>query len=119
MSYNDDVLFTGKEPDADLGPLISPAAKERVLSLVESGVNEGAELLLDGRGVNVPGYEKGNFVGPTVLNKVTVSEKDFITLYMNFPFLQWNMLCMFIHAPVEFWPYFLFVHPLTVFPYSK
>lgn len=60
----------GKEPGTDLGPLISPAAKERVESLVESGVNEGAELLLDGRGVKVPGYEKGNFVGPTILNKV-------------------------------------------------
>lgn len=60
----------GKEADADLGPLISPAAKERVLNLVESGVKEGAELLLDGRHVSVPGYENGNFVGPTIINKV-------------------------------------------------
>jgi malonate-semialdehyde dehydrogenase (acetylating)/methylmalonate-semialdehyde dehydrogenase len=59
----------GKEPGTDLGPLISPAAKERVCKLVQSGVEEGAELLLDGRGVTVPGYEKGNFVGPTILHK--------------------------------------------------
>jgi len=61
----------GKEANADLGPLISPAAKQRVEGLIETGVQEGAELLLDGRGVKVPGYENGNFVGPTVLNKVT------------------------------------------------
>ncbi len=65
-------MFAGHEADADLGPLISPAAKQRVCDLVESGVKEGAELLLDGRGVAVPGYEKGNFVGPTVLHKVQV-----------------------------------------------
>ncbi|CAH1790819.1 unnamed protein product [Owenia fusiformis] len=60
----------GTAPGADLGPLISPAAKEKVLRLVQSGVDEGADLLLDGRDVQVPGYEKGNFVGPTVLHKV-------------------------------------------------
>ena len=65
--------ISGKEPDADLGPLISPAAKERVISLIDSGIKDGAELLLDGRKVNVPGYENGNFVGPTILNKVDVS----------------------------------------------
>jgi malonate-semialdehyde dehydrogenase (acetylating)/methylmalonate-semialdehyde dehydrogenase len=59
----------GKEPGTDLGPLISPAAKQRVEKLVQSGVDQGAELLLDGRGVVVPGYEKGNFVGPTILHK--------------------------------------------------
>jgi malonate-semialdehyde dehydrogenase (acetylating)/methylmalonate-semialdehyde dehydrogenase len=71
-------MVSGKEPGADIGPLISPAAKERVLSLVESGVKEGAELLLDGRGITVPGYEKGNFVGPTILNKVQVHDNFFL-----------------------------------------
>jgi len=56
---------------ADLGPVISPAAKQRICSLVEAGIAEGAECLLDGRGVTVPGYEQGNFVGPTVLANVT------------------------------------------------
>lgn len=60
----------GMEPGADLGPLISPEAKERVCSLVQSGVKEGAKLALDGRDVVVPGYEKGNFVGPTILSDV-------------------------------------------------
>ncbi|KAK3608548.1 hypothetical protein CHS0354_042525 [Potamilus streckersoni] len=60
----------GKEPGADLGPLISPEAKKRVCELIQSGKDEGAEILLDGRGVTVKGYEKGNFIGPTVIHKV-------------------------------------------------
>ncbi|KAM4690965.1 methylmalonate-semialdehyde/malonate-semialdehyde dehydrogenase [acylating], mitochondrial [Rhinophrynus dorsalis] len=60
----------GDQPGADLGPLISPAAKERVCSLVETGVKEGASLLLDGRNVKVKGFENGNFVGPTILADV-------------------------------------------------
>ena len=39
--------------------------------LIQSGVDEGAELSLDGRNITVPGYENGNFVGPTIINKVT------------------------------------------------
>lgn len=65
-------VTAGHEPGADIGPLISPKAKQRVLDLVESGVNEGAKLLLDGRNVKVSGYEKGNFVGPTILHDVKV-----------------------------------------------
>lgn len=65
-------VSAGHEPTADLGPLISKRAKQRVLELVESGVNEGAKLLLDGRNIKVPGYENGNFVGPTVLHDVKV-----------------------------------------------
>ncbi|XP_076318362.1 putative methylmalonate-semialdehyde/malonate-semialdehyde dehydrogenase [acylating], mitochondrial isoform X2 [Tachypleus tridentatus] len=60
----------GHMPDADLGPVISPQAKRRICDLVQSGVDEGAKLLLDGRDIIVPGYEKGNFVGPTVLSDV-------------------------------------------------
>jgi len=57
----------------DIGPVISPAAKERIERLVESGVKEGAKLVLDGRGIKVPGFERGNFVGPTILTGVTPS----------------------------------------------
>lgn len=60
----------GHESGADLGPVISPAAKERICSLVESGIKEGAKCLLDGRDIVVPGYEQGNFVGPTILADV-------------------------------------------------
>ncbi|MEI2417293.1 CoA-acylating methylmalonate-semialdehyde dehydrogenase [Orrella sp. JC864] len=56
----------GTDRQADLGPLVSPSAKERVERLIAQGVQEGAELLLDGRDPKVPGFESGNFVGPTV-----------------------------------------------------
>lgn len=61
----------GHEADADLGPLISPQALQRVERLIGEGVEAGAKLLLDGRDINVAGYEKGNFVGPTVFSGVT------------------------------------------------
>jgi malonate-semialdehyde dehydrogenase (acetylating) / methylmalonate-semialdehyde dehydrogenase len=56
---------------ADLGPVISPQAKERVEALIAKGVSEGATLMLDGRGVKVDGFEKGNFIGPTMFDNVT------------------------------------------------
>ncbi|XP_025103394.1 probable methylmalonate-semialdehyde dehydrogenase [acylating], mitochondrial [Pomacea canaliculata] len=68
-------VTAGTEKGADLGPLISPEAKKRVCDLVQSGVDAGAELLLDGRNIVVPGYEKGNFVGPTILHGVTPQMK--------------------------------------------
>ncbi|KAF0569478.1 Methylmalonate-semialdehyde dehydrogenase [Psychrobacter nivimaris] len=64
------VVSAGKH-DKDLGPLISPAAKARVEHLIGTGVEEGASLILDGRGITVEGYEKGNFVGPTIFDNVT------------------------------------------------
>lgn len=54
----------------DVGPLISIEAKQRVHSIVSRAVDQGAELLLDGRSVTVEGFPDGNFVGPTVLAKV-------------------------------------------------
>lgn len=64
------VVSAGKN-DKDLGPLISPAAKARVEHLIGTGVEEGASLLLDGRGITVEGFENGNFVGPTIFDNVT------------------------------------------------
>ena len=61
----------GHEPNTDVGPVISTRAKARVIDLINSGIEQGAELLLDGREVRVPGYEQGNFVGPTIFNQVT------------------------------------------------
>lgn len=60
----------GIDRQADLGPLVSPQARQRVLSLIESGVEQGATLLLDGRDLEVPGYESGNFVGPSIFADV-------------------------------------------------
>ncbi|KAG0608377.1 hypothetical protein M758_8G101300 [Ceratodon purpureus] len=61
----------GTEAGADLGPVISKQSKERICSLVEAGAKAGARVVLDGRDIKVPGYEQGNFVGPTILADVT------------------------------------------------
>jgi len=64
------VAGEGTNPQAALGPVISKAACERIHEAIKSGIEEGAELLLDGRRPSgVP--SDGHFVGPTILNKVT------------------------------------------------
>ncbi|HEY4971326.1 MAG TPA: CoA-acylating methylmalonate-semialdehyde dehydrogenase, partial [Steroidobacteraceae bacterium] len=60
----------GTEKGADLGPVVSKNAKQRILGLVEDGIKEGAKLELDGRAIKVPGYEQGNFIGPTIFSGV-------------------------------------------------
>ncbi|ORC35963.1 methylmalonate-semialdehyde dehydrogenase (CoA acylating) [Marispirochaeta aestuarii] len=53
-----------------MGPVISAKAKEFILGMIDTGVKEGAELLLDGRDIKVAGYEKGYYIGPTVFGGV-------------------------------------------------
>lgn len=65
----------GNKPGVDVGPVISPQSKKRILDLVQSGVEEGAKIVLDGRNIKVEGYDKGNFVGPTILIDVKPSMK--------------------------------------------
>jgi malonate-semialdehyde dehydrogenase (acetylating) / methylmalonate-semialdehyde dehydrogenase len=61
----------GIDPDADMGPLVSAAHRDRVLGYIDSGVAEGAELVVDGRGLSLQGYADGFFVGPTLFDRVT------------------------------------------------
>lgn len=56
----------GHEKGVEIGPVISCAARSRIESLIETGIEDGARLVLDGRNPKVPGYEQGNFVGPTL-----------------------------------------------------
>ncbi|GAM85985.1 hypothetical protein ANO11243_039950 [Dothideomycetidae sp. 11243] len=60
----------GFEEGADLGPVISPQAKERIEELITSAEKEGADILLDGRGIKLEKYPNGNFVGPTIIANV-------------------------------------------------
>ncbi|APG03548.1 methylmalonate-semialdehyde dehydrogenase (acylating) [Luteibacter rhizovicinus DSM 16549] len=60
----------GHAAGTDVGPLISCAARERVEAYIASGVEQGATLELDGRKPVVPGFEEGNFVGPTIFSGV-------------------------------------------------
>ena len=69
----------GMEKGADLGPVVSKNAKQRILGLVEDGIKEGAKLELDGRGIKVQGYEQGNFIGPTIFSAVKPDMKIYTT----------------------------------------
>lgn len=57
--------------DIDYGPVVTKAAKENILRLVQSGVDQGADLVVDGRNFNLQGYEDGFFVGPHLFDRVT------------------------------------------------
>jgi malonate-semialdehyde dehydrogenase (acetylating)/methylmalonate-semialdehyde dehydrogenase len=59
------------DPDADMGPLVTKQHMERVLGYIGAGVKEGAELVVDGRGLKLQGYENGYFVGGTLFDRVT------------------------------------------------
>jgi len=65
------VVGSGDDPAAEVGPLISAAARDRVQGLVHDGVDEGAELVRDGRDVAVEGHEGGFFVGPCLFDRVS------------------------------------------------
>ncbi|WP_050467461.1 CoA-acylating methylmalonate-semialdehyde dehydrogenase [Herbaspirillum chlorophenolicum] len=61
----------GMAPGAEMGPVVTAAAKERIEGLIGRGVEEGAKLVVDGRGHKVAGFEKGFFVGGTLFDHVT------------------------------------------------
>ena len=62
--------YTGGN-DVDYGPVVTAAAKANILRLVQSGVDDGAKLVVDGRGFSLQGYEDGFFVGPHLFDHVT------------------------------------------------
>ncbi len=61
----------GLDESTQMGTVISAAAKARINSMIERALEQGAELLLDGRNIQVEGYENGIFIGPTILTNVT------------------------------------------------
>ena len=63
----------GTDPGSDMGPLITAAHRDRVAGYVASAESEGADVVLDGREVKVPGGDEGFFVGPTLVDHVTPS----------------------------------------------
>jgi malonate-semialdehyde dehydrogenase (acetylating)/methylmalonate-semialdehyde dehydrogenase len=64
------VVGYGLNAGVQMGPVISPQSKARIEGLIQKGVDEGARLLVDGRNAVIPGYEKGNFIRPTILDAV-------------------------------------------------
>jgi malonate-semialdehyde dehydrogenase (acetylating)/methylmalonate-semialdehyde dehydrogenase len=61
----------GDDPASEMGPLVTGQAKQRVTDYIAAGARQGAEVVVDGRGLTVPGYEDGFFVGPTLLDRVS------------------------------------------------
>jgi malonate-semialdehyde dehydrogenase (acetylating)/methylmalonate-semialdehyde dehydrogenase len=57
--------------DVDFGPVITAQARDRINGLIGSGVDQGAKLVIDGRGIKIQGYENGFFVGPSLFDNVT------------------------------------------------
>ena len=62
----------GLDEGIEMGPVITPQSKNRIEALIEKGVQEGARILLDGRGASIEGYERGNFIKPTILENVAL-----------------------------------------------
>jgi malonate-semialdehyde dehydrogenase (acetylating)/methylmalonate-semialdehyde dehydrogenase len=62
-------------PGVDMGPLVTSIAQERVTGYIADGVKEGAQLVIDGRGVKVAGREAGFYVGPTLFDRVPTSAR--------------------------------------------
>ena len=60
----------GTDPDVDMGPLVSARHRERVAGYVDAGVEEGADLVADGRELVVSGHERGHFLGPCLFDQV-------------------------------------------------
>ena len=65
----------GWEEGVSMGPVITQDSKNRIEGLIQKGIDEGAQLLLDGRNATVPGYEKGNFITPTILENVALDKE--------------------------------------------
>jgi malonate-semialdehyde dehydrogenase (acetylating)/methylmalonate-semialdehyde dehydrogenase len=54
-----------------MGPIVTPQARDRIVSLIDAGEKQGGTVRVDGRGLRVPGFEDGFFVGPTVIDNVS------------------------------------------------
>ncbi|HXF05826.1 MAG TPA: CoA-acylating methylmalonate-semialdehyde dehydrogenase [Blastocatellia bacterium] len=77
----------GLEDGVQMGPVITRESKARIEALIARGASHGARLLLDGRGIVVPSYERGNFIAPTILDGLP-PESDLATTEIFGPVLS-------------------------------
>ena len=80
------VVGSGLDKGTEMGPVITAESKQRIEAILRQGVDEGAELLVDGRGASVSGYEKGHFLRPSVLSGLS-AESDLATTEIFGPVL--------------------------------
>lgn len=73
------VVGYGLDPKTQMGPVISQQSKHRIQTLIQNGISEGASLLVDGREADIPGFENGYFLRPTILENVPVDGEIFRT----------------------------------------
>jgi malonate-semialdehyde dehydrogenase (acetylating)/methylmalonate-semialdehyde dehydrogenase len=67
------VVGPGRDPRSEMGPVVTAAALSRIEGLIGTGAEQGARVVVDGRGLKVPGHENGFFVGPTLIDEVQTS----------------------------------------------
>jgi malonate-semialdehyde dehydrogenase (acetylating) / methylmalonate-semialdehyde dehydrogenase len=74
-----EALRVGVSTDADAhyGPVVNRAHKARVEGWIQTGVDEGADLVVDGRGFTLQGHEEGFFIGPTLFDRVTPAMRSY------------------------------------------
>jgi malonate-semialdehyde dehydrogenase (acetylating)/methylmalonate-semialdehyde dehydrogenase len=65
------------DPEAQYGPVVTAIHKQKIENWIQTGVNEGAELVVDGRGFKLQGYEEGFFVGPSLFDHVTTEMESY------------------------------------------
>ena len=65
------VVGSGRDAASEMGPVVTPEARNRIVGLIDAGERQGGRVTVDGRGLVVPGHEDGFFVGPTVIDHVT------------------------------------------------
>jgi len=65
------------DPDAQMGPVVTPENKKKIEGYIQLAVDEGAELVIDGRGRSLPGHEEGLFLWPSLIDHVTRSMKSY------------------------------------------
>jgi malonate-semialdehyde dehydrogenase (acetylating)/methylmalonate-semialdehyde dehydrogenase len=64
------VVGFGLDDGIQMGPVITPQSKTRIQGIIDQGLKDGSEMILDGREASIPGYEAGNFLRPTILANV-------------------------------------------------
>jgi malonate-semialdehyde dehydrogenase (acetylating)/methylmalonate-semialdehyde dehydrogenase len=65
------VVGPGRAKGSEMGPVVTPEARDRVMGYIEGGAAAGATVVVDGRDISVEGHAEGFFVGPTLLDRVT------------------------------------------------
>ena len=88
----------GNEDNIDLGPVISSESKERIHRLIEAGINDGAELILDGRSIQVKNGENGNFVGKVYkrMERASCNGSTVVSIFITPPC---TVVSIFITSP--------------------